>query len=90
MFWNSIGEHNTQYGADIECNSNDLEKISQHFGILESLRVNNPGITSPFAYIGTWGSHFSWHTEVCTIAALSLTLFPVCMGRRPNEETKRF
>ena len=58
MLWNAPNTICRQYGTDIECKCDFLEELSG--GILEDLGVDIPGITSPYAYLGTYGSHFSW------------------------------
>ena len=64
LFWSSMaGNNNIYYGADQECVCDYLENINKEFGILDPEKVSFPGVTSPFAYIGSSGSSFTWHVE---------------------------
>ena len=75
IFWRSIGEYSdVQYGADLDCKCIYLENINRSFGILDSLDVNISGITTPFAYIGSWGSHFTWHTEDMDLYSMNILI----------------
>ena len=40
----------------------------------DSLDVNISGITTPFAYIGSWGSHFTWHTEDMDLYSMNILI----------------
>ena len=62
-FWNSIGLEKVIYGTDLDCKCTFLENINSEFGILDKLCCDIPGITKPYAYYGSWGTHFTWHTE---------------------------
>ena len=70
MLWNAPNTICRQYGTDIECKCDFLEELSG--GILEDLGVDIPGITSPYAYLGTYGSHFSWHTEDMDLFSINI------------------
>ena len=71
LYWSLISENkDILYAADQDCSCKYLENINKEFGILD--QISFPGVTSPFAYFGTWGSSFTWHVEDMDLYSINI------------------
>ncbi|CBJ27769.1 conserved unknown protein [Ectocarpus siliculosus] len=70
MFWRSLGPNSEApvYGADtlgtlFAEDDNDAWNVGRLDTILQLLKANLPGITTPMLYAGMWRSMFAFHVE---------------------------
>jgi hypothetical protein len=97
FYWRNLSFQNTMYGADLEGsiftdnpeNKWDMRSLES---ILSEVKINVPGVTTPYLYFGMYKATFSWHVEDMDLFSINYLHFgaPKMWYVVPPAERKKF
>jgi hypothetical protein len=82
FYWRNLSFQTTMYGADLMGslfteNKENKWDLSNLDNLLSQVKVNVPGVTTPYLYFGMYKSTFAWHVEDMDLFSINYIHFGV-------------